>query len=447
MHRHVRDLLVSISAAFAVGSCLAQGAPASSTPSRGAVPTAEQLAWHKALLAHKLPRAGCFQAMFPTEEWTVRECQETPARVHKLPPMLTSRKPMISHAVGAGGTAGNGTNILANAVSGSFTSADGFFDPTVDVLYGNSVDLMTNATSDQAYSIQINTEFFATQACANAVTSASAPCRGWLQFYFLNDEARSRVIMEFWLLNFGATCPGEGTIPQVGGMPSGGSWFHDNNNTACGFDSPSVALPTQPINLLGKLRLHGEVNAGGNSQVSILLSDGTVQGYAIPDTFLQPAGHWTVAEFNVQGFNNLQQLQFNQGAALIAHLNLENGTTNAPILSVGGFTGESNNLNLVFPGCASSGAPSSMTFVEFNGKYKADASCPSKIVPLPVVPLTPCQAATRNVTIDQQALAKAQARLSDPLCQGPPSLECHQAVAAAQQALTSAIVRKNQACK
>jgi len=368
---------------------------------------------------------------------------------HTRPPNITN---WLRNHAGAGApglpgglaTAGNGNDVVALAVGGPITAAEGTFDQTMDIQSVTSVKSVTQASPD-AYALQINVAPFSSPAaCAHAQKPQS--CQGWLQYLFMNDDKGSLALMEVWLFNFGPSCPGHGSVPQLPGMPAGISW--GQSGTDCVFDSPTTPLlSAQPITSLGQLSMRGEALPGGQDSVTITLPDGSISGAAISDEILNLSAVWQQVEFNVVGYINGERATFNSGAAAVVHLNVENATTNAPTLLNSGFTGETNTFNLVLPGCSSAGDPPSIAFEEITLAGQRSLACPPVIlVPPPPPQPPPCQLATEGVTADQATLAKAQAALTGPTCDGPARLDCERTVQADQSLLNAAEIQKNKVC-
>ncbi len=165
------------------------------------------------------------------------------------------------------------------------------------------------------------------------------------------------------------------------------------------------------------------------------------------EEILKLSSAWNKVEFNVFGYVNAERATFNFGAAAVVRINVENGTTNAPIISNDGWTGETNTFSLVPPGCSNAGNPPSIVFEEITLACQKSLACPP-VIPAPPPPqLTACQQATEAVASDQTLLASAQARLSGPTCSGPASFNCIRTVQADQRLLSAEIVQKNKVCK
>jgi hypothetical protein len=409
--------------------------------------SADRAAWHQRMLALPRPTAGCFAAKYPSEKWEETACGSAPALFHKRRPALTKvpGQPLVKQsAPEEQSVAGDGNDLIATVVGGPITSVEGFFDQAVDVQTVTSVLIKNGTTSDApgAYSLQINAAPFSTPAaCANA--KDPSVCQGWLQFLFMNDDNGSFAGMEVWLFDFGPTCPGQGSVPQLPGMPPGLSWSSAGND--CTFYAETPLLSQQPITELGQLRLRADAVTGGQDSVTITLADGSISGIAISDELLNLASVWTQAEFNVLGYVNGERASFKQGAGVVVHVDVENGTANAPNISNGGFTGETNTFDLVPPGCRDGGNPPNIVFEEVTLPNQASQSCPPAAIP-PPPPQNQCTLATEGITGLQKQLAAAQAQLTGPTCEGPARFDCEKRAQMDQSELTAAIIHKNQVC-
>jgi hypothetical protein len=446
MSRSVAFLLVLCASCMLAGTSLAQQ-PTDSVPKVASQPveiqSADRVEWRKRILAIPRPTAGCFTVKYPSEKWEVTPCGTPRDLFHQWLPNLP-KAPSQTSAGFDPAVAGIGHEFVATAVGGPITSAEGFFPQAADVQTVTSVQITNGKTSDAAgaYSLQLNANasaFSTPAACANA--QDPSVCQGWVQFLFMNDPKGSFAGMELWLFNFGPTCPGQGSIPQLPGMPTGLSWTATSGN--CTFYDETPSLPSQPITQLGQLRLRAEALAGGQDSVTITLPDGSISGVAISDELLKLASVWTQAQFNALGYVNGQRAWFNDGAALVVQVNVENGTANPPTISMGGISIESNNLHLVSPGCPNGGNPPNIVFEEVSFPYQVSQSCPPPPIPPPP---DQCALAKSAITGLQDQLAKAQALLNGPTCTGTAHFDCERTVQGDQIALTAAIAHKNQVC-
>jgi len=110
--------------------------------------------------------------------------------------------------------------------------------------------------------------------------------------------------------------------------------------------SSAVTVPVIPATSLTQVSLAGSVSSGGNDRLD--LASGTTH-YMVtsPDSTLSLANYWTTAEFTIVGDCCLYMANFDANSSLAVRTTVHNSTTSAPTCVVTGFTGETNNLNLV----------------------------------------------------------------------------------------------------
>ena len=289
--------------------------------------TDEQLhaTWQQSLAHTPVLGEGCFAAKYPSTKWTQVACKTAPD-IRYLP------------ASGPQGfTVGDG-NDFAGKVSGLLASAEGSFPKVKDL------KTETNDGASNTYSLQLNSQFFASPACAGAANPAN--CLGWLQF-ILSQGGGDDVFMQYWLINYDTTCP------------AGWNTFSPD----CYKNSAAVGAPLQPLKDFKKLKLTGSAVSGGNDTVMVTTYN---NAYSVSgnDNVVGLAGFWDESEFNVIGNGGGSQADFNAGTKLTVQIDLDNGTTTAPTCeSHAGTTGETNNLNLGT--CtAAGGATPSISFTE-----------------------------------------------------------------------------------
>lgn len=272
--------------------------------------------WRKAMRDLKLPTRGCFQSDFPSIAWKQVAC-ETPPNV-PYPPHLGRRAPQ---QVGAG------TDWAARVdATTKILAAEGSFDTVSGV---TSIDsTATGGVSE--FSLQLNTQFFSTPACAGSSNPAS--CLGWEQFVFSNTGV---AFIQYWLIFYNNPCPaGWNTVP------SGTDTFCYKNGAS------SVPVGHQNVSDLLSLRLEGAASLGGDDTITMTTPGGSLFA-TNNDSELTLAAQWQDAEFNLVGDGNSSEATFNAGSTVTVHTTVHNGTTNAPTCVLEGFTAETNSLTLV----------------------------------------------------------------------------------------------------
>ncbi|GAB1642123.1 hypothetical protein KRMM14A1259_25460 [Krasilnikovia sp. MM14-A1259] len=251
---------------------------------------------------------------------------------------------------------GNGSDIAAQVPTGFISTAIGSFDSVVNVTsesgpIGNSGPSIANA-----YTLQLNTNFFASTACAG---SPNPGCQGWQQFVYANDGSSGAAFIQYWLLQYNAPCP------------AGVGWhtfsFAGDTDVYCWKNNTggAVGVPNQPITNLGALSLSGQVSASSDS---VTLFDGSTAYTRVGDNAVNAAAGWNTAEFNVFGNGGNSSgggtATFNTGAALTVRTRTIYGGRAAPLCVATGFTAEMNNLSFGTPAPAMTPPGPAVRFIE-----------------------------------------------------------------------------------
>jgi hypothetical protein len=300
----------------------------------------EVTSWRKWLLHTPRPGKGCFAAVYPDPQWTRVACTTAP----KLP--LRPR-----HGAGGALTVGDGTDLTAQ-VTGDAATAVGSFDSVADVTSE------TGAGTANAYTLQLNTQFFPTTTCSGG----GSGCLGWEQFVFYNSPpSEGLLFIQYWLINYGA-CPS-------GWTASGGDCYR---NSATAAD-----IPAQTIATLGEIQLAGQAGAGGADDSTVLALGNRLYSLTGGNYFPDLGARWQISEFNIFGPGNSSQAVFNAGATLTIRTEVDSGASNAPACVEQGYTAETNNLTLVSaPASVSASASPSIVFTESNSG-SGSVSCDS----------------------------------------------------------------------
>jgi hypothetical protein len=308
--------LVGLSFALALMAApVARAAPAAEEP--------PQEAWRETMARTPTPGAGCFRVDYPSTIWQGVGCVTAPAR------------PNSRRTPGGGFTVGDGDDYAA-VIVGKIASTVGSF-PIV-----TGVTSETDQGAKNVYSLQINSQFFASPTCAGA--KAPGACRGWEQFVY---DSEGFAFMQYWLINYKSACP-------VGWM----SYSDD-----CYKNSRAVHVPREAITGLQTLKVSGTAIAGG---LDTLVFSAGAKAYSTTgeDAVVDLAGFWNASEWNIFGDGGGTTAVFNKGASVTVNIALTDGLTTAPICKGGdGTTAETNNLTL--GKCvATAGANPSITFTE-----------------------------------------------------------------------------------
>lgn len=298
--------------------------------------------WREFMRVTPKPKAGCFTATYPATEWREVPCVAPPPY-----PMLPKRgvRPLV---------VGNGDDVSAESSTGGFIStAIGSFDSVTGVTSESSPIGNSGPPVNDAYTLQVNTNFFTTTACSG---SPNAGCQGWEQFVYANNGSSGSVFIQYWLIRYDTTCP------------SGWNQFSFTGSTDiyCYRNSPgATAVPNQAIANLAQLTLAGTATASGDSAT---LTAGTNIYSVTGGNYVSASAGWTVAEFNVFGYGGNSSggggASFNSGANIVPRTRILYGSPNPPNCLAVGFTGETNNLIFGPTAPAASGLGPAVIFTE-----------------------------------------------------------------------------------
>lgn len=305
--------------------------------------------WRKTILKTERPSKGCFAASFPETAWHAVAC--------KVPP----NKPFPPKRGGPPVIVGNGTDYSAQ-VTGHITEGEGSFDSVVGVTSENG------GGTANAYSLQLNTQFFTTTTCSTSPSPGT--CLGWEQFVYDTDGGGYGFI-QYWMIQYGpagSTCPAGWNTYSFGG---GGPVY-------CWRNAASAApAPSQPATSLGIMKVNGAVAGVHGAEDWISVTEGATVYTANGDNpFPDLGSEWQYAEFNVFGDGNGDQANFNAGSTIVVRTQVASGVNVAPSCDMQGFTGETNNLNLVnTPVLEPTATWPSIIFTESNAAGSTPATC------------------------------------------------------------------------
>jgi hypothetical protein len=301
-----------------------------------------QADWRAAIATVPKPKKGCFTAKYPSREWQEVPCVAGPD--HPMPP----RGGIVPLTVG------NGDDVAAQAPSGIINTAIGSFDSLANVTSESGQIGASGPDIANAYTLQINTDFFKTSVCA---ASPSPDCRGWEQFVFENNNVSHRAFIQYWLIKFNTTCPA-----GFQNFPSPPDIYCVQLSNSSG----AVGTTAVPVTNLGQVTLTGAASAGGDS---ITMTIGGTAFSRLGDNSVNASSGWTIAEFNVLGDGGSavgvgSTANFNAGAALQTRTRILYGGNAPPNCVAQGFTAEKNNLSFGPTAPVGSGAGPALLFNE-----------------------------------------------------------------------------------
>jgi hypothetical protein len=294
---------------------------------------ANREAWRKSMAQHPLPKKGCFKASYPNREWKEVACQA---------PSKFPNPPQRGGGKGRGpNTVGNTSGDWSAQTAGVISSAEGSF---------NSVNV--SGVDTNGYMLQLNTQFFPNSPACGGVSG----CLAWQQFLYSPTQCGGACIfMEYWLIGYGATCPGA-------------PWMSDGAGD-CWFNSANTPVTAQSVADLTNVTLTATASAGGQDSVVLSTSGGTLSALA-QDSVVSLANFWNTAEFNAFGDCCGSETIFNNPTTLVLKTSINDGTNNPPTCHNQSFTAETNNLDLGIC-CPYGGASPAIEFMEGNAGHTA----------------------------------------------------------------------------
>ncbi len=288
--------------------------------------------WQLAIAHTATPGEGCFTASFPSTKWRQVVCKAAPNRPYGT--AFLPRNGKHSRTVGNGDDFAAVTSTITTAATGSF--------PTV-----TGVTKETGADGANSYTLQLNSGFMNTAGCNGSTTG---DCQTWEQFVYSSGEEAA--FMQYWLINYGNSCP------------SGGGW--SSYQGSCYKNSAAVTVPKIVITSLSGEKIAATAKSGGNDTLTFT-GGGKAYATSGKDSVVYLATAWDQSEFNIVGDGGGSAAKFNtSGVSITVKIALTDGSTAAPTCEGNdGTTGETNNLKL--GKCtASSGSTPSVSFTESN---------------------------------------------------------------------------------
>jgi hypothetical protein len=302
--------------------------------------------WRNTIIHTPTPKKGCFKASFPNAQWQEIPCVEPPHILFL--PSADAGSPRFN-------LGGDNGDISTKLTSGHIAAAHGIFE---------AVSGVTSA-SNQAYTLQLNTGTLATTACS---ASTLPTCFGVEQFVYHSGTGTGAGTLnsQYWVGNFGpagTACPSpQGTdcglhpVSTTGWCPAPGF-----STTYCVVNGLSPTVPGEALTSLGNLHLSGL--SGPNVDEAILVDGNDAYVATGANYFSDLSSAWSLAEFNVFGWGESAQVQFEPGVALRGRITVESPNIDSLTCDSRGVTNETNNLNQL----GAMVAPPSVVFMESNG--------------------------------------------------------------------------------
>jgi hypothetical protein len=209
-----------------------------------------------------------------------------------------------------------------------------------------------------AFSLQLNTQFFATPACSGSGDPAN--CLGWQQFVYATSDGAGIVFMQYWLINYDATCPS--------------GWFSFSHDCYTNSNASSLTGGILTAKNLATVKLSGSAASGGQDKVSLSVGSGQATLVTNNDSKLHLAAVWNTTEWGVFGDGGGGEAYFGTGTTLEAQTALTATSSSAPACVKEGFTAETNNLKLAHTPALGSEASPTLASEQTDGT-SGTASC------------------------------------------------------------------------
>ncbi|GGA93422.1 hypothetical protein GCM10011491_21940 [Brucella endophytica] len=261
-------------------------------------------AWREEMQNIVPPGPGCYHSKYPSKALNEIPCIKT-STTEPAPPV-----PKVSKRASKIVDGGSDNYFFEPGIvsSSSYLSyATGSFPSVTDVKSVTSVGGTGDSKLDGQYSLQLNTNYFTTQACGNA-----PECYGWQQFMYQNQGSSGggEVTVRSWLVNYPEKCLSDWTRQDKDGQPS------------CYMEEMGPA-PLIPVTQLTDVTLTGYVNKSNTGQNVAILQFGPEQVTVSRDNYLGLGSDWTQAEFNIFGVDDETKAEFDPGASMTVKLNAQ----------------------------------------------------------------------------------------------------------------------------
>jgi len=329
-------------------------------PAVGFAQSPDYSAWQDVVKNTHPPGSGCFQVLYPDTQWQEVPCGQPP--VNQPLPSVQPPDEELSMPSSAGnakiltiGGKGAKNDYIATVSGAPISSATGSF---INVAGG----------IDSSWSLQLNANpgFSLTDNQSIALCGGNSNCTGWVQFAYLAD--RNVGFIQYWIYN-AQQCPPDWKMPQGNTSAAAGCFFNSQ------FANGIAGLNPSNLEITGK-------TANGMDTVTLIYNGSALSSISTPSIFREFSKSWKRAQFNIFGPAHGGNASFKPGSHLTVKLEINNGTTDAPLCSSNSFTGESNNLYLNSSCCPSGGTAPAITYAESTDP-NAKVFCSSLGVPNP----------------------------------------------------------------
>jgi hypothetical protein len=323
---------------------------------------------------------GCFTAHYPKVAWLAVPCETAPA-----PPEQPRTTPVGGNSMDSFPTGNGGGTDYVTETAGSMSSVTGTITyVTAGTQENGLVDAVPGSSEPDSYSIQLNSGLFSVPSgqFSQNPGPCSTGCEGWEQFVYnstfdTNDVQTGAVLIQNWLMSPTNSLVTYGCPTPPGWSSSTFGWngpntFKQGPGSYCLTTSNMGPLETpqgNPVPTPTPPQLMGATLTSSTSQIPTAdcgpgpngNGDGwcdtvvftSASGYATavdsPEV-LGLEGNWSQAEFGIYGDAQRDEANFSNSSSPVevdVQTTVNSPTSLQPTCLVpGGFTGESNNLNL-----------------------------------------------------------------------------------------------------
>jgi hypothetical protein len=176
--------------------------------------------------------------------------------------------------------------------------------------------------------------------------------------YTYESRSIGYVFMQYWLINYDATCPS--------------GWYSYSED--CYTNSNSAEVSTLTATELAGVDLTASAASGGQDAVSLSVGSGSATSVTNSDSKVDLAAFWNTTEWGVYGDGGGSEANFGSNTSLEAQTVLTATSNSAPTCVEEGFTGETNNLKLASTPALGSEPSPTMASKQTNGS-SGTASC------------------------------------------------------------------------